>query len=72
MPFCQVRRLTSTNSAEPSACRPKRFSTAVRLAARPCSLRAENGAASSGSVSGFQTSVSMPLTMPCSTPDARR
>ena len=65
MPFCQVSRLTTHEQrrvvgveAEARLDRP-----AVRQRA-PFGFFAENGAARCGSVAGFQTAVSMPLTMP--------
>ena len=66
MPFCQVSRLTDARRAAPSsASRPKRASTRALVGARGRRAFApSSGAASSGSVAGFQTAVSMPLTMP--------
>ncbi len=68
MPFCQVRRLTTQKSGAVG-----RFQAEARLDARavggaPAERARRVGARRGvGSVAGFHTSVSMPLTMPVST-----
>ena len=71
MPFCGVSRLTTQNRGPVlPASSSKRRATATRFTALRPGVPAEKCAAMCGSSSGFQTSRSMPLRMPCTS--ARR
>ncbi|MCY1244619.1 hypothetical protein D9M72_577080 [compost metagenome] len=64
MPFCQVSRLMTQKIGPLPCSSPKRSSSARRLAVRCFNAVALKCRAISGSLAGFQTSASMPLTMP--------